>query len=167
VLFRSREGGKWKLLSLGLVLLDVPEMAKEWEEGDLEAREDAAMADLRNVSTALNTYRSAYGKLPDTLAPLGPAPPNGASPDAAGLLDADLAAGGKDGYSIRYTVITATGNSSEEDSSKSEGFSLAASPTEYGKTGRRSFFLDSSGMLRGADKKGAVATAADPRIGPS
>jgi hypothetical protein len=27
--------------------------------------------------------------------------------------------------------------------------------------------LDSSGVLRGADKQGALATPADPRIGPS
>jgi hypothetical protein len=35
---------------------------------------------------------------------------------------------------------------------------------EYGKSGRRSFFLDSSGTLRGDDKKGAVATVTDPVI---
>ncbi len=44
-------------------------------------------------------------------------------------------------------------------------FELAATPIEYGKIGRRSFFLDSGGVLRGADKQGAVATSADPRIG--
>jgi hypothetical protein len=162
-----REGRNWKLLSLGLVLLDVPALAKQWEEADLEASEDSAIANLGMVATALNTYRSAYGKLPDTLALLGPAPPNGVSPDAAGLLDADLAAGRKGGYAIRYTVIPAPGNSSEDDAGKAEGYSLSSSPTEYGKTGRRSFFLDSSGILRGADKNGGWASSTDPRIGPS
>jgi hypothetical protein len=162
-----REAGNWKLLSVGLVLLDVPAMAKQWEQADLEASEDAAIADLRLVATALNTYRNAYGKLPDTLAPLGPAPPGGVSPEAAGLLGADLATGTKGWYAIRYTVVPAAGNSAEEDASKSEGFTLSSSPTEYGKTGRRSFFLDTSGVLRGADKQGGFATAADPRIGPS
>lgn len=160
-----REGGGWKLLSVGLALLDVPAMAKQWEEADLQASEDTAIANLRRVATALNTYRGAYGKLPDSLAALGPAPPNGVSPDAAGLVGADLAAGSKDGYSIRYTVVPAADSSSEEEAAKADGFSLAASPTEYGKTGQRSFYLDSSGALRGADKKGGVATAADPRIG--
>ena len=101
-----REGGNWKLLSVGLILLDVPAMAKQWEQADLDASEDAAIADLRSVAAALETYRRAYGKLPDTLASLGPAPPNGVSPEAAGLLDADLAAGNKDGYTIRYTHYT-------------------------------------------------------------
>jgi hypothetical protein len=162
-----REGGNWKLLSVGLILLDVPAMAKQWEQADLDASEDAAIADLRSVASALDTYRRAYGKLPDTLTVLGPAPPNGVSPEAAGLLDADLAAGSKDGYTIRYTITPAAGNLPEDEANKAETFSLASSPKEYGKTGRRSFFLGSSGILRGADKQGGVATSADPRIGPS
>jgi type II secretory pathway pseudopilin PulG len=162
-----REGGNWKLLSVGLILLDVPAMAKQWEQADLDASEDAAIADLRSVAAALDTYRRAYGELPDTLAVLGPAPPNGVSPEAASLLDADLAAGSKDGYTIRYTITPAAGSSPEDQANKAETFSLASSPKEYGKAGRRSFFLDSSGILRGADKQGGVATSTDPRIGPS
>jgi type II secretory pathway pseudopilin PulG len=162
-----REGGNWKLLSLGLILLDVPSMAKQWEQADLEAAEDAAIVDLRAVASALDTYRRSYGKLPDTLAALGPAPPNGVSPETAGLLDADLAAGEKDGYLIRYTISPPSGNRTEEEINPTETFSLSSSPKEYGKSGRRSFFLDSAGVLRGADKQGGVANSADPRIGPS
>jgi hypothetical protein len=160
-----RESGGWKLLSVGLMLLDVPSMAKQWEQSDLEAAEDTAMADLRAVAVALATYRRAYGKWPDILAMLGPSPADGVSPDAAGLLDADLAAGSKDGYSIRYTVIPATQGASDDDPNKEESFSLTSWPREYGKSGRRSFFLDSSGVLRGADKQGGMATSADPRVG--
>ena len=162
-----REGGTWKLLSVGLILLDVPAMAKQWEQADLDASEDAAIADLRSVALALNTYRSAYGKLPDTLTALGPAPPDGVSPEAASLLDADLAAGSKDGYTIRYSITPAAGNPPEDETAKAENYSLVSSPKEYGKSGRRSFFLDSSGILRGADKQGGVAASTDPRIGPS
>jgi hypothetical protein len=160
-----REGGGWKLLSVGLMLLDVPSMATQWEQADLEAAEDTAIADLRAIAVALATYHRAYGKWPDILAMLGPAPADGASPDAAGLLDADLAAGSKDGYSIRYTVIPATQGAPEDDPNKEETFSLTSWPMEYGKSGRRSFFLDSSGLLRGADKQGGMATSADPRVG--
>jgi hypothetical protein len=162
-----REGGSWKLLSVGLMLLDVPAMAQQWEQADLDAGEDAAIADLRSVASALDTYRRAYGKLPDTLAVLGPAPPNGVSPEAASLLDADLAGGSKDGYTIRYAITPAAGDLPEDEASRAEKFSLASCPKEYGKSGKRSFFLDSSGILRGADKQGNVATGADPRIGPS
>jgi hypothetical protein len=162
-----REGGNWKLLSVGLILLDVPTMAKQWDQADLEASEDFAIADLRSLALALDTYRRAYGKLPDTLAALGPAPPGGVSPEAAGLLDADLAAGSKNGYTIRYSITPAAANLPEAEANKAETFSLASSPKEYGKAGRRSFFLDSFGILRGADKQGGVATSSDPRIGPS
>jgi hypothetical protein len=161
-----REGGNWKLLSVGLILLDIPAMAKQWEQADLEAREDNAVAALRKIATALETYRRAYGKLPVALAPMGPAPKNGISPEAAGLVDAELASGTADGYSIRYSAIAAGGNLSEEDANRAARYVLAATPAEYGKTGRRSFFLDSSGILRGADKQGVVADSTDPRIGP-
>jgi len=160
-----REGGNWKLLSVGLILLDIPSMAKQWEQADLEAREDDAIAALRKLATALETYRRAYGKLPDALERLGPAPESGISPEAAGLVDAELFAGIKNGYAIRYRIVPAGGNLSEEDSNQAAKFELAATPIEYGKIGRRSFFLDSGGVLRGADKQGAVATSADPRIG--
>jgi hypothetical protein len=83
------------------------------------------------------------------------------------LVDADLAAGNKDGYTIRYTITPAGGSLSEEEANKAETFSVASSPKEYGKSGRRSFFLDSTGILRGADKQGGLATANDPRIGHS
>jgi hypothetical protein len=161
-----REGGNWKLLSVGLILLDIPSMAKQWEQADLDAREDNAIANLRAVAAALETYRRAYGDWPETLALLGPAPPSGVSPQAAGLIDADLAAGRKDGYTIRYSIVPANGNQPADDRNKAETFSLAASPTEYGKTGRRSFLLDSAGILRAADKQGGVAASTDPRVGP-
>ncbi len=160
-----REGGNWKLLSVGLILLDIPSMAKQWEQADLEAREDDAIAALRKLATALETYRRAYGKLPDALERLGPAPESGISPEAAGLVDAELSAGIKNGYAIRYRIVPAGGNLSEEESNQAAKFELAATPVEYGKIGRRSFFLDSGGVLRGGDKQGAVATSADPRIG--
>ena len=162
-----REGGNWKLLSVGLILLDVPTLAKQWEQADLDAGENNAIADLRTVAEALETYRRAYGKLPDTLAPLGPAPAGGISPEASGLVDAELAAGSKDGYAIRYNIVPAGGNLTDEDASKAETFKLTATPLQYGKNGRRSFFLDSGGTLRGADKQGAAANSTDPRIGPA
>jgi hypothetical protein len=162
-----RESGNWKLLSVGLLLLDIPTMAKQWEQADLDAKEDNAIANLRAVASALETYRRAYGKLPDSLELLGPAPPGGVSADTAGLVDANLAAGNKDGYTIRYNILPADASRPDADANRDETFNLVASPEMYGKNGRRSFFLDSSGVLRGADKKGGVATSTDARIGPS
>jgi len=163
-----REAGNWKLISVGLVMLDVPAMAQQWAQADLQAGEDAAIVDLRAIASALDTYRRAYGKLPDTLAAIGPGPANGVSPDAANLVDADLAGGNKDGYSIRYTITPANPTAAgDDDPATAETFSLYSSPKEYGRAGKRSFFLDSSGVLRGADKKGAPAARTDPRVGAS
>ncbi len=152
-----REGGGWRILSLGLLLINVPELTKQWAEQELEARETAAVKTLRALADAIGTYRRAFDKLPESLEQLGPAPKEGISPDAANLVDTQLAAGAHVGYRFRYRILP-TPNEGEPR------FELAALPIAYGKTGRRSFFLDAEGKLHGADHQGAVATADDPVI---
>lgn len=152
-----RENGGWRLISLGLVLLDIPQLSKQWAAADLEAREDAAVSDLHNLNDAIQTYRRAFGKLPDSLAQLGPAPKNQVSPDQADLVNEQLAAGSDGGYRFRYRLVLGT----QEDET---AFELAAMPDDYGKTGRRSFFLDASGKIHGADKHGDLASVDDPAV---
>ena len=43
-------------------------------------------------------------------------------------------------------------------------FEVSATPIEYGKSGKMSFFLDQTHMMRGGDKAGAAASASDPLI---
>jgi len=73
----------------------------------MEEREGEAMAALRTIAQALDSYRRAFEKLPESLLQLGPAPKNGISPDTAGLLDSQLAQGQAGGYSIRYRILRA------------------------------------------------------------
>ena len=150
-----RENGGWRLLSLGLVLLDIPQLAKQWVEEDLRAREEAAIDALHRLSDAVQTYNRAFGKLPESLAELGPAPKGQISPEQASLTTADLAAGKQNGYLFRYRIVP---NPSGNDTD----FELAATPEAYDKLGRRSFFLDSEGKIHAADKHGAVAASDDP-----
>jgi hypothetical protein len=159
-----REGGDWKLLSVGLLLLDVNELAKQWDESDLEANEGVAVAAMANLADALSRYQEAFGKLPETLDALGPASGDGASPEHAGFVPADLAAGESGGYKFRYVIVPVIVTGDDSDRDKAAGFVVAAVPVEYGKDGRRSFYLDSNGVLRGADKHGGVATSTDPKI---
>jgi len=159
-----RESGEWKLLSLGLLLLDIPALAQGWEGAELEARESAAIISLQAIAAALKAYQQAYGKLPEALEQLGHSATPGASPENAGLLDQELASGESGGYRFRYTIAVAADEADESERDKSAGFALAATPVIYGKDGRRSFYLDSQGQLRGGDKQGAVANATDPRI---
>lgn len=161
-----RESGQWKLLSVGLLMLDLPALAHQWDDSELQNREKEAIAAMRKVASALKAYQSAYGNLPETLDELGPPAHDGASPETAGLLDSDLAKGLAGGYRLRYSIVPATGEEDQSERDKGSGFFLAATPVVYGKDGRRSFFLDSSGTLRGGDKNGAVATANDPAVEP-
>lgn len=45
-------------------------------------------------------------------------------------------------------------------------FEAVATPKEYGKTGKRSFFVDKSGVIRGDDHGGGPATVADKPVQP-
>lgn len=152
-----REDGEWKLLSLGLVLLDLPALEVEWDTAEMATNERSAIAGLRKIAAALESYRRTYSRFPELLASLGPPLHGAANGDAAGLVDADLATGMKNGYAIRYVVV---GSSSAGAPAK---FELAATPLKYGRTGRRSFFLDVAGGLHAADRQGAMASDRDPR----
>jgi len=153
-----REDVEWRLLSLGLLFLDLPALEVEWDAAEMEATERDAIEALKKVSAAVEAYRNRYLRLPASLANLGPPLHGAANGEAAGLLDSDLANGMKNGYAIRYVIA---GASSVGAPAKYE---LAATPLQYGRTGRRSFFRDSNGVLHAADRQGAVGSATDPKL---
>jgi hypothetical protein len=152
-----REDGEWKLLSLGVLLLDLPALEVEWDAAEMEATEKGALEAIKKIADAIETYRNKYVRLPQSLANLGPPPHGAAGVEAAGLLDSDYANGLKNGYSFRYVIV---GGSNVGAPAKYE---LSATPLRYGRTGRRSFFRDSNGGLHGADRQGAVGSESDPR----
>jgi len=153
-----RESGEWKLLSLGLLLLDLPALEVEWDAAEIEATERNAIESVNKVAGAIETYRNKYSRLPESLANLGPPLHGAANGEAAGLLDSDLANGMKNGYSIRYVILGASTLGAPAK------YELAATPLQYGRTGSRSFFRDSNGALHVADRHGAVGTATDPKV---
>jgi hypothetical protein len=152
-----RENGGWRILSLGLVLLDIPELSKQWAEQDVAEREDAIVAALQGFTDAIQRYKRAFGKLPDSLAQMGPADPGQISPEQASLVSKELATGTAGGYHFRYRVVSTADPNNQT-------FELAATPDDYGKTGRRSFFQDGAGRIHAADKHGAAATSDDPPL---
>ncbi len=153
-----RENGEWKILSLGVVLLDLPSLELEWDSEEADKNEQTAIASLKDIAEAVEIYRRKFTRLPDSLSSLGPPLHGPASADASGLVDSDLAAGMKNGYSFRYVIVGASTLGAPAK------FELAATPLTYGRTGHRSFFLDATGTLRAADRKGAVGSASDPRL---
>jgi len=169
-----RESNGWKMLSVGLVLMNITELAKRWAAPEGEANavdnsEAVAIVTIRRLAEAVETYQKGFGFLPKTLAQLGPAKRGDVSPEKANLIEEELASGNRGGYVFVLTIVPAPKpKDAKEGASENPEFTftLTASPAEYGKTGKRSFYLDASGALRGADKQGAVATAEDPKVGP-
>ena len=156
-----REGGQWKILSLGLLFLDLPSLEIEWDRAEIKANEQTAIASLKTLVDAIETYRKTYTRLPESLKALGPASAEAKTApksDAAGLVDEDLAGGRKDGYSYRYVIVGAN------TSGAPAKYEVAAIPSEYGRSGMRSFFCDSTGQLHAGDHKGAVGSDLDPKL---
>ena len=154
-----RENNGWKLLSVGLVLLDLPSLAFEWDAAEMESTERAAIDGIKKIAEAVETYRRTYARLPESLAKLGSAKAGStAGPDGAALLDQELASGTRMGYKFRYVI------SGGSDLGAPAKYEIAATPETYGRTGRRSFFRDTAGGLHGADRQGAVGSEVDPRL---
>jgi hypothetical protein len=153
-----RENNQWRLLSLGLLLLDLPTLAEEWDRAEIQNNEKSALASIKELTAAIEKYRVAYTRLPQTLAELGPPQQGAPKNDRAGLVAADLASGRKDGYSFRYVIIGGSNVGAPAV------YELAAIPVEYGRTGTHSFFRDGTGALHSADHQGAVGTLLDPKI---
>jgi hypothetical protein len=76
------------------------------------------------------------------------------------FIDAVLATGEK--YSYTFTIMTVP-----QAPNQSPRFQVSAVPQRYGKSGRRSFYLDESGVVRGADRNGEPATVEDSPVPPN
>jgi hypothetical protein len=109
--------------------------------------ENCTIGDLRTLHSAQSTYQSAIGNGNfGTLNQLY----------NAKLINQNLASGLYHGYVFTCTIVpeTATTNS----------FKITAVPMNYGVSGIKSYFIDKSGIIRGADKNGAPANENDPPI---
>ena len=101
------------------------------------ANESAAVASLRTVSTACESFRAVQTPTtyPASLAALGAAAPP--------YIDTNLAAGTKQGYTFVYALVSAN------------QYTCTGSPTTVGVTGTRVFFVDESGVIRLNNAAGA------------
>ena len=152
-----KENGHWRLLSLGLLLLDLPTLAEEWDRAEIQNNEKSAVASIKELSAALEKYRVTYARLPQSLGDLGPSSTGVPKSDHAGLIEGELASGRKDGYYFRYVIVGAN------EVGAPAIYQLAAIPIEYGRTGTRSFFRDGTGIIHAGDHQGGVGTLLDPK----
>jgi hypothetical protein len=153
-----REHGEWKLISVGLVLLDLPSLAVEWDAAQIVDTEKTAIESLKTIADAVEKYRRMYTRLPESLANLASPAKGAPTTEAAGMLDPDLAAGARSGYNFRYVLAS---NSTLGAPAK---YALAATPQVYGRTGKRSFLTEGDGVIHGADRQGGVGSASDPKV---
>ena len=113
------------------------------------ANEASSITTLRRIFAAEATYQAAagngsYGTL-DQLA-------------ASHLIDQNLATGTRSGY--KFTIELNTSSRYEN----LPGFQVNAVPIEYGNHGNRSFYVDETGVIRGENNRGAVATELSPPL---
>ena len=102
------------------------------------ANESAAIAGLRTISTALESYRSAQTP-PVYPASANLTPLSGSTPpyiDTA-LSGASVSSAAKQGYYYTYT-----------SNANNQQYTCVASPQVQGTTGTRSFYVDESGVIR-------------------
>ncbi|MGH9881362.1 MAG: hypothetical protein ACRD6N_08000, partial [Pyrinomonadaceae bacterium] len=120
-----------------LVMLMVAGISGASSQSSLQVNEAVAQGSLRTIAGAQATFHSTEG--------------NGRYASLDELVSAKLVSTEmfeKYGYRIEIRV---SGN----------GFEASAVPIEYGKTGRMSYFVDESSVLRGGDHGGGPATIAD------
>ena len=107
------------------------------------ANEGSAMHSLRVISSVELVYQSSFTKF-GTLQELA----------AKGLISPTLGGGAKDGYNFTVTL----------DSANPEAFEVTAVPQDYGSSGNRSFYIDETLVMRGADNFGGPSTKMDPPL---
>src|SRR5688572_314377 len=122
------------------VQMVVAGMTTKANESPISTNESIARNMLRIIAVAQITFRKTkgdgrYGSLDEL--------------SAGGFITKDLLE--RYGYRIELSVL-------------SNRFEVTATPVEYGKTGKRSFYIDDSGILRGGDHGGGAATPSDQPI---
>jgi len=109
----------------------------------IAANEASAVGSLRTINTAEITYNTSYPTVgfACTLGTMGP--PSGstaASSTTAGLIDSNLAAGTKSGYSF---TVACVGSGTPK-----VNYQSTAAPVSAGVTGQRYFCSDASGIIK-------------------
>ena len=107
------------------------------------AYEGSAIYSLREIHAAEATYQSRhenFGTLDDLA--------------SENLIRPDLASGTRNGYKFKIEM-------SQDGADGLAGFAATGVPANYPNTGRRSFYVDETGVIRAADSQGGKATKLD------
>lgn len=127
---------------------ETPDEDGEDAGGDVAANEESAIKALRSIHTAETTFKEKqgagqYGSLEQL--------------NKLQLLEGARDAFKQNGYDFEVKLQAGRGDTPA-------AYAVNAVPRAYGVSGRRSFYIDQTGALRGADKEGGPADATDPVI---
>jgi type IV pilus assembly protein PilA len=146
------------LIVVAIILIIAAIAIPDFLNSKMAANEASAVESIRTIQTAIIAYSTSYSNIgyPVQLSDLGTggASPCVAAPNQACLIDQVLANGTKSGYVLTYIQDAST--------TPSNGYTINADPISRGRTGRRSFFTDTPGVIRFNPL--APATAADPAL---
>lgn len=124
------------LIVIAIILIIIGIALPQMSKSEMQSREMAAVATLRTINTEEVQYQSQFGQYATSLSQLGP-PAAGAAegPQAAGLIQSDLATGIKSGY--KFAIAQSP-----------KGYAATAVPVTFGTTGRRTFYTDQTNTIR-------------------
>lgn len=129
-------------LPKNLILTMVASISSAVKNPPPEANEGIAIGLLQFIATSEEQYKAGAGK--------------GSYASMQEMIDSKMFPPDlldKYGYNFQVTV-------------NGDQFEAGATPREYGRTGKRSFVVDKSGVVRGGDHGGGPATVADPPAQP-
>ena len=137
-----------------LMTLAVPDMQK----AIIKANETSAIASVRMLNSQEAEYNSAYPQhgFSCTLAALGGKAGSGPpTPEAAQLINEDLASGTKSGYTFTISGCTKT---TVNNMDQYNSYTINAVPNSVGHTGNRGFCADENAQIRFDAKGGTNCT---------
>lgn len=144
------------MLVLSLALFSAGATAQETAQAPSTDDQSSVVACLRTINTAELAYEKAYnnGFSPNLKALSVPDQGTNYTASAAGLIDASLGGGKRNGYVFTYKA------GAPDDHGKISSYTVSARPAKW-QTGVRNFFTDQTGVLR-LTTENRAATAKDP-----
>jgi type IV pilus assembly protein PilA len=159
------------LVVVAIILIIAAIAIPNFMRSRMAANEAAAVANLRDLTSAAVIYSSTYnnGYPPSLGAMGGPLGSTVATCDQANLLDPLLSNGGsgntstKSGYTYNYTAGIALSTTPTGCTTPGAvAFTIDAEPASVGSTGQRGFFVDASGVIRFTTDGSAPTVASQP-----
>lgn len=150
------EDGAWRVREFrdpsgyGGVDLEDPETIAELVQAPMRMNEGSAIGSLRELATALVSYSAGFSEMPDSMDALGGPAEAESSKDHALLIDSQLASTHvQSGYRFEYQKTSI------------DSYRITARPLDFGKSGRRNFFVDESGVIRFTEEDREATTNDD------